>query len=141
MNELSAHEKFLRGIPLNPELEALREGRQQELPGAVQDGLAGLQRAPFEELERALTTQERLHLKEIRQEQGWPVLQRLLERACKIHVERAILLSEADPLANGNAIGQAWAYVEMFKRAMAEMNLLVEAELRELELEQKGEGG
>ena len=136
-SELTPLEKYLAGVPLNPELAALKDGRTEE-PGAAQETL---RRAPVEEPDRELTTAERMDLREMRILPGWPILARLLEKTCRIHEKAAIILAQGDPLKDRDAIAEAFGYAKMYRRAKGELELMVDAELAELELEQRKEKG
>lgn len=133
--ERTALEKYLAGEPLNDELRALRDGQADE-PAAQEETL---QRAPVEEPDRALTTGERLNLREMRVMSGWPILARLLEKTCRIHEKQAILLAQSDPLNKRDAIAEAFAYAMMYRRAKDDLELLVDGELAELVAEQHKE--
>jgi hypothetical protein len=125
-------EKYMRGEPLNEELQALRDGKLNEftlVPGAR---LPVGAEAAAASLNKPLDKAEREALKELRQGPGWGGLQRILQKAIRTHEESAILLSQEDPLGKQSEIAQEWAYVKIFKRVHLEVNLLVEAEIEEL---------
>lgn len=130
MADLTAHEKFLRGEPLTPELAALREGCEPERPRP-----APAERRAFDDAERELTRPERLDLKEFWEMPGQKLYRRIAEKAIHFHEKRAISLSQDDPLANRDEVANAWAYVKMFRRVVAELEMAVNVELTELENE------
>lgn len=128
----TAHEKFLRGEPLTPELAAIREGRDTE----TKPRPAPVERRTYDDLERELTRPERLDLKEFWEMPGQKLYLRIAEKAIRLHQKRAISLSEDDPLTNRDAMANAWAYVKIFRRVVAELETIVNGELGELENEQ-----
>lgn len=126
-------DKYMAGEPLNEELRALKEGRLPDIGPFLVTGPAATETELPGKPKRALTRDERLALKDLRHSQAWPVLQFLLKRATLSHIESATLLSQDDPLGKSDEVTQLWAYVKIFKRAHAEFNLLVGAEISELE--------
>lgn len=130
---LTSLEKYLAGIPLNPELEALKTGLADQAKAPEET----LRRAPLEEPDRPLTTGERNDLRELRVLPGWPILARLMERTCRLHERQAIILAQGDPLKDRDAIAEAFGYAKMYRRATTEALLLVEAELAELDAERR----
>jgi hypothetical protein len=130
-SNLTAHEKFLRGEPLTPELEALRDGRDAETTRRP----APAERRAYDDVERELNRAERLDLKEFWEMPGQKLYLRIAEKAIHFHQKRAISLSQDDPLANRDAIASAWAYVKMYRSVVAELGVIVNAELAELENE------
>jgi hypothetical protein len=129
MAELTAHEKFLRGEPLTPELEAFRDGRE---PAPAADA-APRPRHAFDDPDRPLTRSERLDLKEWREMPGWELFRRLIERATSVHQKRAIAYSQDNPLTKRDEIAAEWAYLNLFRRAANELETLVDGEVAELE--------
>lgn len=133
---LSNHEKYLAGVPLNPELAALKAGRLPELDGVLpnqaQGGAAASQAA---DPERELTREERIALREIRTGPGWPVLQKLLEKSTIAHTKAAIALSQDDPLGSGPELNQMWLTVKLWKMTIAELNWAVAIELQAIDEE------
>ena len=110
-------EKYMRGEPLNEELQALRDGRLNEftpMPGTGTGPEATIQLGP-DNVNRPLDKWEREALKELRQGPGWGGLQRIMQKAIRTHEESAILLSQEDPLGKQSEIAQEWAYVKIFK--------------------------
>jgi len=132
-SDLTAHEKFLRGVPLTEDLAALRDGRDLETETPRP---APVERRAFDDPERELTRAERLDLKEFWEMPGQKLYRRLLEKAIHFHQKRAICLSQDDPLANRDEIANAWAYVRIYRRVVAELETVVSVELAELENEQ-----
>jgi hypothetical protein len=133
MPELTAHEKFLRGVPLTDGLAAVREGRD---PETATPRPAPAERRAYDDLERDLSRAERLDLKEFWEMPGQKLYARLMEKAIHFHQKRAISLSQDDPLANRDEVANAWAYVRIYRRVAAEMEMAVNMELAELENEQ-----
>lgn len=128
----TAHEKFLRGEPLTPELAAIREGRDPE----TKPRPTPAERRSFDDPERELTRPERLDLKEFWEMPGQKLYLRLAEKAINFHQKRAISLSQDDPFTNRDEVINAWAYVKIFRRVVAELEVVVKTELAELENEQ-----
>jgi hypothetical protein len=123
--EISADfERYMRGEPLTEELASMRDGRRPPSPASSE---AARPPAGGE-----LTRMDRVALRETVQGAGWGVFGRLQQRAIQTHVDSATRQSQDDPLADPAALAQEWAYVKIFRRACAEMQLLVEAELKEL---------
>jgi hypothetical protein len=133
MADLTAHEKFLRGEPLTPELAAIREGRGEQ---AATPRPAPAERRAYDDPERELSRPERLDLKEFWEMPGQKLYLRLAQKAIHFHQKRAITLSEDDPLTNRDEVANAWAYVKIFRRVVGELEVVVKAELAELENEQ-----
>ncbi len=131
MIELTPHEKFLAGVPLTDELAAVRDGREPETPKRP----APMERRAYDDPERTLSRPERLDLKEFWEMPGQKLYLRIAEKAIHFHQKRAISLSQDDPLSNRDKVAIAWACVNMFRRAIAEMELMVNGELAELENE------
>lgn len=131
MSELTAHEKYLQGIPLTDELAAVREGRDERpKPSATAP------RRAYGDPDRDLTRAERLDLKEMAEMPGWQLFMQLAEKAARLHQKHAISKSQDDPLDNKDEIAAAWAYVNLFKRAVLELGTIVSAEIAELEKQQ-----
>jgi len=133
----SALEKFHQGTPLNEELAEIQRSAAGASPGspvlhreAVEDGAK-------HDAERELTRVERLHLKELRQADGWVVLQRLLERTLFLHRKSVISMSQSDPLGNAEKIAQQWAYLNALRAAAQQVTALVDAEVKALDEESK----
>ena len=133
MDQLTAHEKFLLGKPLTPELAALREGRD---PVETKSRPAPVERRAYDDLERELSRPERLDLKEFWEMPGQKLYLRMAEKAIHLHQKRAISLSQDDPLTNRDEVANAWAYVKIYRRLVAELEAIVNTELAELENEQ-----
>ena len=132
MAEMTPHEKYMAGEPLNDELAALRDGREKgfyEQPAIPQN----LRVITGGDVGRDLTKAERMALRDTRNGPGWPVLVRLLEKTSHIQEKSAIASSQTDPLGNKEAIANNWAYKAMFDRAQIELQMLVEAEVKQLE--------
>lgn len=132
MSEISTHDRFLHGEPVNPELEAMRNGREADQTDAKPANVGTTTR----DTERPLTRPERLELKELIEMPGWGIYQRLLEKTTLVHQKYAIAKSQDDPLENREEIATAWAYLKMFRRAHHEMVEVANAEVKQLENEQ-----
>ena len=127
MANLTDHEKYLAGEPLNDELRDLRDGKTPEplapvLPWPIPE--------PMEDAERELTLTERLALKELRASDGWNVQMRLLEKCILSHRNSVISMSQRDPLTNKDAIANQWAYLNALKSAKQAIEVLVDAEVK-----------
>lgn len=134
-------EKYLAGEPLTDELAALKRGdfEQVDFLGLRSKLFPAETRVPLADPERPLRAEERAALREIRTGPGWPVLQRLMERATGNQTNAAILLSQDDPAGKRDEIAQAWMAVKVWKHMVACLNRDVEQELREQE--ETGDGG
>ena len=130
---MTPHEKFLAGQPLTSELAAIREGRD---PETTRPRPAPAERRAYDDPERELSRPERLDLKEFWEMPGQKLYLRIAEKAIHLHQKRAISLSQDDPLSNRDEVVNAWEYVKMFRRVVAELELIVNGELAELENEQ-----
>jgi hypothetical protein len=64
---------------------------------------------------------------------GWEVFQRLTEKATAMHQRRAIASSQDDPLSNRDQIATAWAYFQLYRRAIEELAAMVNVEVAGLE--------
>jgi hypothetical protein len=132
MADLSAHDKFLRGEPLSPELKALREGRDAPSfspPKAPE-------RRAYDDPGREFSRAERLDLKELKEMPGWQLYLRIVERTMLFHQKRAISISQDDPLTNRDQIANAWAICSIARKVAAELEAVVNAEVGLLENEQ-----
>lgn len=137
---MSAFEKYRSGEPLNEELAAVRDGQ----PLAME---------PLHPLELAEAREERMArpglldweptreqlgwLQELRVSQGWDVLMRLFEKRLEIARERAIRVSESQPLENKDAISMAWAYHGVLQSVVRDVTPMVNEQLKRL---RKAEG-
>ena len=130
---LESLQKYLAGEPLNPELQALRDGKAVE--SDPQEDIRT--RAPIEAADRELTRAEQQLLRQMRILPGWPVLARLQEKTCRIHEKAAIILAQGDPFADREKIIEAFAYSKMYRRACNDLMLSVEAEMMKLEIRLK----
>ena len=127
--EMTVHEKFMRGEPLTEDLAAIREGRDPQ-PATRS---AAPERKAWDDPARELSRAERVDLKEWKEMPGWELFLRIAEKSVQAHQKRAISLSQDDPLNNRDAIAEAWAYVKIFRRAVVELENVVTAEVAELE--------
>jgi len=112
--------KFLRGEPLTPELEALAKGDEPQ--ATTQPGDA-----------RPLDNDDREHLKRLRLEPGWPVVLRLWNRDIQQAEHQAKGISLDDPLGNSKQLADAWAYVAMLHRSLNRLVALIESEVQQIE--------
>ncbi len=135
--EMTNYEKYLAGIPLNEELETLREKLEGVVSVETPEPFSLPVSESFHDIERPLTRAERLDLKEMRASAGWGILERLLEKTFQIHKKSAICISQHDPLHSAKEISEAWAYVMLFQRATREMDMIVSAEITQLDAEGK----
>jgi hypothetical protein len=133
----TAHEKYLAGEPLTPELAAIREGRDEPtVLDKLMERVTGAGEGDQGIRERPLTRSDRAELRDLRNSAGWAIFLMLQKRAAKLHQKTAISQSEGGEL-RPDAMAEEWAHVRIFKRACQEMTALVEAEILELEAEEK----
>jgi hypothetical protein len=132
--DISNFLKYLDGEPLTEELAKLRAGdlEEEEIPGAEYTAPPTIRA-----MDRELLRKERQELREILRGPGWPVVLRVQEKLRQMHRNCAMSISQDDPLKNRDKIAEQWAYVLMFNRAMHEFNVLLEAQVAEVE--KKGE--
>jgi hypothetical protein len=136
----SNFEKYLAGEPLTPELAALKAGRLPDIFGIfTQSPAPAAAEVKALDLERDLTRDERIALRELRLAPGWPVLQKLFERATIQHTKAATALSQEQPL--GAEISQIWLTVKLRRQVIAELNLAVAVEMQAIEEEMQNEPG
>lgn len=139
MSEKTNHEKYLAGEPLTPELAAIREGKDEP---SVLDELMGRIAKTAEPdpgmRDRPLTRADRAELRDLRNSPGWAIFLMLQKRAIRLHRQTATRQSEDGDL-KPDAMAEEWASIRLFKRACQEMTGLVEAEILELDLEEKQE--
>ena len=125
-------EKYLAGVPLTEELAALRDGRPEEMETPV----LWRHQASADDADRELTRDERELLREAKANGTFTTLMRLQRKALKIHIQSATMESENDPLKTPQDVANAWGYVKMFRRAIAELAMLVDAEIAKLSLKE-----
>jgi len=118
-------DRYLKGLPLNAELDALQRGEEfvTELTSEAPIG---------RQVDTPLTDDDREHLRRLKFEPGWAVLLRLIDKQIKTQEDGAKLLSMGDPLGNRDQVSQLWAYVAMLKRARDTMVASLEEEVRRL---------
>lgn len=134
MAEKTAHEKYLAGEPLSPELAELRDGKPvQFFANPIGEGHT----YPVDP-ERELTRIEREQLKELRMHPGYLVLQRLGEKLFENHKKGAIALSQHNPLVNSDAIARQWAQTTMFRLALTQIDTGVSLEIAKLDKRKDG---
>ena len=125
---MEAYERYMAGEPINAELAKVRDGLVDEPDAPVAAPVAAI-RVVRGELRRA----DRQELKEAVRGEGWQVALRIRENLLQRLEKSAISLSQDNPLANRDRIAEAWAYKDMFQRAMKQWDLAIEAELVKLE--------
>ena len=122
---MSQYEDYLQGKPLTPELARLAAGEDDEEPEPF--------RAPVKGDERPLDDDDREHLRRLRLEPGWAVLQRLLDRYLRIQEDAAKEASKTNPnKPRTNAAN--WARVAALEEAKRVMSNLMDAEIARLEI-------
>lgn len=122
-------EDFLAGVPLTEENAALQRGEepQESTPQANQSNEGASKRGP-------LSNDERDWLKRLTGEPGWAILMRLLENSIEDRQERAILLSQTDPIANQAEMAKQWTYVAAMKEAARTIRERIKEEIALLTL-------
>lgn len=130
--EMSAHERYMRGEPLNEDLKGIRAGLDPKPPTKIQPE----ERRTIGDVDRELSRAERLDLKEFWEMPGQKLYLRIVEKSINSHQKRAISLSQGDPFGNRDEIANAWAYVKVLRRVIAELHATVMLEMSELENEQ-----
>jgi hypothetical protein len=95
-----------------------------------QNGHLG-QQAEASQDAKPLTADERQLLREGKANGTLAILTRLQKKALHAHIRSASLISEDDPLGKSDAVIEQWAYVKMYRRACAELEALVSAEIGE----------
>jgi hypothetical protein len=133
MMESSNFEKYLAGVPLNPELAALKAGRLPEFGMLMQQGATIAEPRAATDPERELTREEKIALREMRLSAGWPVLQKLLEKSTITHAKAATALSQEHPMSG--EIGQVWLAVRTWKQVVNELNWSVAVQVQAIEEE------
>jgi hypothetical protein len=131
MPEPTAHERFLTGQPLNDDLMEILSGREPKAATRA----ATVERRSIDDFDRELTRVERLDLKEFWEMPGQKLYLRIAEKSINFHQKRAISLSCDDPLNRRDEVANAWAYVKVLRRVVAELQTVVMMELGELESE------
>ena len=130
MDTLTNHEKYMMGIPLNEELEKLARGEEESEPQSAsvpQVNEGGIGR---------LTRTDLIALKELRQSDGWGVLQKLFKIIVQDSKDSAILMSEQDP--GGTDAVDGWKIVAAIKRAYEVAGTNVDEIVKQLDGETKG---
>ena len=133
-------EKYLAGEPLSELNAAVKRGELAEQFMTPLRGLHGSMREPLTDAERPLRPDEQAALREMRQGPGWPVLQRLLERATISHTNAAILMSQDDPTGEPAKLATLWVTVKVWKNMVNLLNQMVATELAEQERQAKVNG-
>lgn len=136
---LSRYSDFLTGKPLNDELAAVQLGDVHFTEETTTDFVTGTAKS-VQVRENELTRAERVELREFRQSGGWSLAMQLLEKRFQNLHKRAISMGEDDPLEKRDALAKEWAYVMMYRRAMIEFQMLIDAELKALWETEKANG-
>jgi hypothetical protein len=116
-------ERYLKGEPLTPDLEALQAG---------EDSMFAFEEPNGARSKDAITDDDREHLRRMKFEPGWPVLLKLVDREIEKQDDFAQELSMDNPLGNRDKVAEQWAYVAMLRRARNVMVNLLEEEVRRL---------
>lgn len=114
---MSDLEKYLKGVPLNPALEALMKEPDQPLEIAEQQAFSD-----------EMTEDNREHLRRLFTEPGWQVLLQLLDRDIETREDAARRTSIENPMSE--TLQQVWADVAYSKQARERMVRLAENEIR-----------
>lgn len=118
-------EKYLRGEPLNEEMEALKRGLED--PEAE---VPSLLRPVFPE---QIGEIEREHLRRMVMEPGWGVFLKLVDITTKRQEDAVRAMSLDNPLMNRDKIAAGWAEVGIMQGAWKMMLGLVNSEIQKLE--------
>ena len=134
-NVFDRYNDFRHGIPLNPELAAVQQGKVSfHEPAQVSN------EQPIHATEvagKTITRSMRVLLRELRQHEGWPVLILILEKRVDEIRKNAITMSQDNPLKNKDAIAERWAYLQLGERFVESIDPMVQQELVKLEQEEK----
>lgn len=122
--EPTQHEKFLKGIPITPELAELanpapEKGEPKEEPDATA------------ELLKPFSKRERKRLSKLKGSEDWALALRALDMRIEKARHHAISLSEQNPEGNVEGMKAAWLYVKAFKAIRLELDNIIETAARE----------
>lgn len=117
-------ERFLKGEPLNAELEELAARAKVASKGEPEDD------SPESEI---LTRGDRERLKRMFNDPAWHLLMRLLDQRLESTRQRAVSLSEQDPVGNLKGMQAAWTYIQAFKAVRLEIEVILETAVRGVE--------
>jgi hypothetical protein len=121
---MSQFEDYLQGKPLTPELARLAAGEEMDEPD---ESL----RMPSKGEKKPIDDDDREHLRRLKLEPGWPVLQQLLDRHLRIQEDAAKEHAKAYPhKVRTNAAN--WARVAALEETRRVMGNLMEAEIAKL---------
>ena len=126
---MNQFEKYLKGVPLNEELAALKNGEMEQvhIHRAVEQSRVD---------HRELDDLDREHLRRLRVEPGWPIFLNLIDKDIKTQEDMVKDSSMDNPLGNRERIAEDWAYVAIMKRVRNRAVSLIDAEVKKLEVEQ-----
>lgn len=134
---LGAWEKFIRNIPLTPELAALKSGVEPE----EEPDRSGYIRAGFQGPGRPMTRDEARELGSLRDLPGWLILMKRLDNEIATHRAAAISLSETDPVGNAEEAKKFWLYVNSYTWVRRKLDDLIDEALRARRPQPKGVTG
>jgi len=120
--------RYFNNEPLNEELAAVQRGEVRFVDAPEPD--VAVAKVELGDVERELTRQERIDLRELRQSDGYRVLLRIQEKRFQNLHKRAITISQNHPLANQQAVIHEWVEANAYRNATREMWALVDAELK-----------
>lgn len=121
-------EKYLKGEPLNDDMKALMEGREDE---PADDDLGSLIRLKTDEI----NDDDREHLRRLQVDPGWPVLLKLLDSDIERQEDAAKRRSLDDPL--GSSLNAVWADVAYQKKGRDKIVALIQSEVEKLKKRKK----
>ena len=127
---LARFEQYLQREPLNEELAAVQRGELSAAPEVDLPQPREANKLPEEAMRGELTRADRVALRELRQSEGYPILQGLLKKRFQLFEKRAITISKVDPLLNKDAIAKEWAYLGAMDQVMMDVEALIAAELK-----------
>jgi hypothetical protein len=131
--KLGTLEDYLKGIPLNEDLAALKRGEDpyESTVEAVQAAASTFASAITS---LTITDDDREHLRRLILEPGWRVMIGLLDNEITHQEDTAKAASMNDPLGNRDQVANYWAYVAMLRQARTLVMQLVENEVAKLKL-------
>ena len=123
-------ERYLTGLPLSDEHAALMEGRDPAMEADPETVTLGETKANGE----PLTDEDRTWLRRLIHEPGFGIFLRLFNSAIANREKGVTLLSSQDPLSNKEKIVNEWAYVSCFKTVMRDIQLMVQEQIKKIEV-------